>query len=618
MLTELLMAAAAAAAVSAQSYPKSDDPARILGAAESIDRRLRQGPSRSRKRSESESSSSPVEQVERDLFGQDRTSSLLSELSPDPRIIGGTLSTPNRYPYLVSLTYYGSHLCGGSLVARDLVLTAAHCAGYSSAVDLGRQDRNIPYNEKIHERIEVAYEIKHPSWNQNTVDNDFMVMKLVQPSTDEANTLATLNTNPSIPSIPGEQLTLMGWGDTNPDPDVNEPSLELLEVQLEYVPDAMCRKKKGEVGTDGYVSYESRITDNMLCAMDEDGGRGDVEVDEDTCLGDSGSPMIVAGLGKDGEGDVQVGIVSWGIGCASPTFPGVYSRVSSQYEWIRRTICLHSSEPPEIYDCGEISDEGGTAGPVFPMLEDDGSRSSVTLEVSLDEQPHEFSWMVSTLSGKSGQMVSAVPPGFYSGYKNYTFHHKLEVNPDQFYRISLRDSFGDGLKGYVAVYRGVPILSNLIMYERLFYDEDSTDIKRKDHAFYTGKDPLSYFSLQIRFDKFPPDLWWSLESDTDGVILAQRPPGWYNERFELMTIVETIPLFGARPDVNYRFSIGDSYPCENNPTETCGDGICCNYGNGFFKLFSGAVEDGDLLSSGGDYGLKYSVLLSSPTKSVSL
>lgn len=98
---------------------------------------------------------------------------------------------------------------------------------------------------------------------------------------------------------------------------------------------------------------------------------------------------------------------------------------------------------------------------------------------------------------------------------------------------------------------------------------------RIDHAFFTGTIPPNFFSLAITFDKFPKDLWWKLESETDSVILEQRPPGWYNERFELMSIVETMVVFGDRDeDISYRFTIGDSYPCDDDPTKVCGDGIC--------------------------------------------
>lgn len=67
------------------------------------------------------------------------------------------------------------------------------------------------------------------------------------------------------------------------------------------------------------------------------------------------------------------------------------------------------------------------------------------------------------------------------------------------------------------------------------------------------------------------DTWWRLESLKEGVILAQRPPGWYNERFELMSVVEKIPIFGKDHQSSssaYQFTIGDSYPCQENPSET--------------------------------------------------
>jgi hypothetical protein len=179
-----------------------------------------------------------------------------------------------------------------------------------------------------------------------------------------------------------------------------------------------------------------------------------------------------------------------------PIFPGIYSRVSSQYDWIRETVCQHSREAPDSFGCS-----GGINGTGPPQEEEVefGGEPYLTLEVSLDEQPEEFSWILSSLSGEGGaRMIATVPPGFYAGYSRYTFHHKIQVNPNQFYRISLRDSFGDGMKGYVAVYRGKALLSNLIMMERQFFDEARTDFKRLDHAIYAGENPPSFFSLEIK------------------------------------------------------------------------------------------------------------------------
>jgi len=72
---------------------------------------------------------------------------------------------------------------------------------------------------------------------------------------------------------------------------------------------------------------DGSITRKMMCAS-RDG--------KDSCQGDSGGPLLVKGA--DRLSDVQVGVVSWGEGCASPGYPGVYARVSSQIDWINEQI----------------------------------------------------------------------------------------------------------------------------------------------------------------------------------------------------------------------------------------------------------------------------------------
>lgn len=159
-------------------------------------------------------------------------------------------------------------------------------------------------------------------------------------------------------------------------------------------------------------------------------------------------------------------------------------------------VCEHSVAPPESFEC-----EGG--GAASNSTESIANEGVVTVEVRLDETPNEFSWVMTTLNGgKNNQVVASLPAGFYHKYSNYTFQHRVQVQPDTFYRISLRDKFGDGLNGYVAVYRGsVTTSGNLIMYESAFYDKDKGGKTRRDYAFYNGKDPESYFTLAINFDK---------------------------------------------------------------------------------------------------------------------
>jgi len=252
----------------------NNNPNRINSPAEIISRRLRDA--NDNNRHDHQQHRRGADDTIKDI---DIDSTMQVEVDPDLKIIGGVLATTERYPYLASLTYFGTSICGGSLVAKDMILTAAHCAGYASAIELGRTDRSVPFNanKDNFERIEVAYEIKHPGWDVKTVDNDFMLMKLV--GNAKRDTLIKLNTNPNIPYTPKEQLTIMGWGDTNADPDVNTPGVELLQAQLEYVTQDVCKSKEGEIEGGGYVKYESRLTDNMLCGMDEEG-----VVDEDTCV----------------------------------------------------------------------------------------------------------------------------------------------------------------------------------------------------------------------------------------------------------------------------------------------------------------------------------------------
>merc|ERR1712127_563246 len=103
----------------------------------------------------------------------------------------------------------------------------------------------------------------------------------------------------------GVDATVMGWGDTVKAEDVKELATELLEVEVTTMTNEECEQSKStEAGWE--FDYHGQITDNMLCAENEN--------DLDSCQGDSGGPLVIKT--SSDQPDIQVGVVSWGIGCA--------------------------------------------------------------------------------------------------------------------------------------------------------------------------------------------------------------------------------------------------------------------------------------------------------------
>lgn len=231
-----------------------------------------------------------------------------------PKIVGGVQVDPkDRYLYQVALTFpWGQQYCGGSLIAPGWVLSAAHCAlGYGSHVQIGRWDLNDDTED--YEDIQVDYELVHPDYDNLSFDNDFMLLKL---KTDSQYPPVSINDG-SQNSSPGTDVTTMGWGTTSFD---GTSSDVLLEVEVDIVENAQCN-----------LDYDGEITENMLCAA---------RLGKDACQGDSGGPLVIRG--NSYTEDVLVGVVSWGMGCASPNFPGVYARVSKAYNWISEYVSFVS------------------------------------------------------------------------------------------------------------------------------------------------------------------------------------------------------------------------------------------------------------------------------------
>ena len=152
-------------------------------------------------------------------FASARASSSTATSNPNlrqPRIINGTMAEADRYNYFVSLQDDLEHWCGGSLIAADVVLTAAHCSDLTSAVitrhDLGDLSDGtvIPFEESL----------PHPNFDSFTADNDFMLLFLRDPAPQDA-AFVKLNSDPNVPAA-GGYVTVMGHGDTKSDDVIYE------------------------------------------------------------------------------------------------------------------------------------------------------------------------------------------------------------------------------------------------------------------------------------------------------------------------------------------------------------------------------------------------------------
>lgn len=269
----------------------------------------------------------------RTLRKRDNEMNLVTDSAPfiDFTIINGLITDKNRYKYMVSLTdSAGNHICGGSLIAGDLVLTAAHCRNYFSKVQIGRYD--TADSSEQYEEFDINGVVEHPEYDSKYLKYDFMIAKIKGKSSFPA--VKLINKDQNIP----EDLTVFGWGVT----DANGFPYKgpLLQADLEYIPNSQCMDSTGFV--DGiYGSYYGLIKDNMMCAYSPN---------SDACFGDSGGPLIAKGATDDD--DMQVGVVSWGFGCNHPDFPGVYARIDNQIDWIQKVACILSpNDLPDNFKC---------------------------------------------------------------------------------------------------------------------------------------------------------------------------------------------------------------------------------------------------------------------------
>jgi secreted trypsin-like serine protease len=175
--------------------------------------------------------------------GVNRFRLMRAEEQVNPRIIGGSEAIEDRFSYAVSLLYSNQHWCGGSLIARDVVLTAAHCGPGVPIVAIGRHN----VNDGDGEEIAVREEVSHPDYNftdNEYPDNDVMLLFLEGASANNNVITVKLNSNPLVPSV-GQDVTVMGWGDTNIDLIIFEHSEILMNVNVSIISNEECEPVMG-------------------------------------------------------------------------------------------------------------------------------------------------------------------------------------------------------------------------------------------------------------------------------------------------------------------------------------------------------------------------------------
>jgi hypothetical protein len=183
---------------------------------------------------------------------------------------------------------------------------------------VGRHDLNDS-TENV-EEFQIIERVQFPTWDDWDYNGDLLLLKLSGSSTAPVSTLDFDDISSNF--VGGEKVTVMGWGAINAEGWVSSDIL--LQVDLAVVQRDVCDDIFVPVWGPG------TIMDRMMCAMDPA-----TPVQKDTCFGDSGGPLLYNKNGKL----VQVGVVSWGMGCMNQTFPGVYATTSKDIGWITGYVC---------------------------------------------------------------------------------------------------------------------------------------------------------------------------------------------------------------------------------------------------------------------------------------
>lgn len=249
---------------------------------------------------------------------------------PSEAVVGGNLAAPGTFPWMAALIL-SSHSspqtglrCGGTLIHPEWVLTAAHCLTNPDGSFMLPSDLRVIIGIEDLEsdqgfRSDVAEILGHDRYDERTGDFDIGLVRLAEPILHIEPVPVPMAVRQDLLG-PDTDAVVAGWGTTSwINNQAGTMPSRLHSATLSLTASQVCQQAFRQ-----RTGQDIRITANMLCA-------GSLFTSSDACQGDSGGPLLTVD-GTTGT-SVQVGIVSWGLGCAVPGLFGVYTNVMQLSEW---------------------------------------------------------------------------------------------------------------------------------------------------------------------------------------------------------------------------------------------------------------------------------------------